>query len=145
MSRRIGASAAACVSTSNVPLGRLNAGSTTRWTAADKYGARRRAAAWRAGDHTRIGNARGLPGAGPIRVGSPTTPARTPTGHRPVGAGSDSGEAATGARNAGAAAGLASAAPALAASQLAATNTAIHHRAGLPGLTVRYTIAASLS
>src|SRR3954469_10286505 len=109
-----------------MPLGRLNAPSTARSTAAEKYGAGRRAAAWRAGYQTRIGNVRGFPVAGSIRVGAAKKPDRTPTGHGPVGAGSDSGPATTGAPSAGTgaepAAGLASAAPAPAASQHAETN-----------------------
>src|SRR3954470_16530885 len=132
-----------------MPLGRLNAPSTTRWTAAGKYGAGRPAAGWRAGYQARTGNVLGFPVAGPIRVGSATNPDRTPIGHGPVGAGSASRTAAIRARSSGAdaepAAGVASAAPAPAASQHAETNTATNHRAWLPGLTVRYTIAASLS
>src|SRR3954470_6790286 len=114
-----------------MPLGRLNAPSTARSTAAEKYGAGRRAAAWRAGYQTRIGNVRGFPVAGSIRVGSATNPERTPIGHGPVGAGSVSRAAATGPRGWGAgaepAAGVASAAPA--ASQHTETNTATNHRA----------------
>src|SRR3954465_1793519 len=110
-----------------MPLGRLNAPSTTRWTAAEKYGAGPRAAAWRAGYQTRIGNVRGFPVAGSIRVGSATNPERTPIGHGPVGAGGVSRGAAPGARSSGAeaepAAGVASAAPAPAASQHTETNT----------------------
>src|SRR4051794_32089311 len=131
-----------------MPLGRLNAPSTARSTAAEKYGARRRAVAWRAGYQTRIGNVRGFPVAGSIRVGSPRNADRTPIGHGPVGAGSASRAAATGARSSGAdagpAAGLASAAPAPAASQHAEITTATNDRAWLRGFTVGYTIAASL-
>src|SRR3954447_13573254 len=118
-----------------MPLGRLNAPSTARSTAAEKYGAGRRAVAWRAGYQTRIGNVRGFPVAGSIRVGSARNPDRTLIGHGPVGAGSASRAAATGARSSGAdaepAAGVASAAPAPAptASQHAQTNTAKNHRA----------------
>src|SRR3954469_22336933 len=106
-------------------------------------------AAWRAGYQTRIGNVRRFPVAGSIRVGSARNPDRTPIAHGPVGAGSVSRAPATDAPSSGAeaepAAGVASAAPAPAASQHAQTNTATNHRAWLPGLTVRYTIAASLS
>src|SRR3954447_4389305 len=129
-----------------MPLGRLNAPSTARSTAAEKYGAGRRAVAWRAGYQTRIGNVRRFPVAGSIRVGSARNPDRTPIAHGPVGAGSVSRAPATGAPSSGAnaepAAGVASAAPAPAASQHAETNTATNHRAWLPGLTVRSTIAA---
>src|SRR3954447_5861446 len=85
-----------------MPLGRLNAPSTARSTAAEKYGAGRRAVAWRAGYQTRIGNVRGFPVAGSIRAGSARNPDRTPIGHGPVGAGSASRAAATGARSSGA-------------------------------------------
>src|SRR3954471_23226301 len=119
-----------------MPLGRSNAPSTTRSMAAEKYGAERPAAAWRAGYQTRIGNVRGFPVAGSIRVGSATNPDRTPIGHGPLGAGSARRAAAAGARSAGAepAAGVASAAAAPAASQQAETDTATNRRASLPGL-----------
>src|SRR4051794_36553143 len=131
-----------------MPLGRLNAPSTTRWTAAGKYGAGRPAAAWGAGDQARTGNVLRFPVAGPIPLGTAPNPHQTPLYHGSRRAARVSGPPASGGRSgasADPAAGVASAAPVPALSQHAETNTATNHRVCLPGLTVRYTIAASLS
>src|SRR4051794_7433908 len=147
----MGASAEAWVSTSNVPVGTPSSCSTARWTGAEKYGAGRPAAAWRAGYQTRIGSVLGLPVAGSMRDASARNPDRTPIGHGPVGAGSVNwpvvAAAARGAGEDTPAARLAPAAPGTAASSHAATNTPTtgpRRRRRVPVPHVRYTTAASL-
>src|SRR4051794_34421339 len=148
------ASADAWVSTSNVPVGTPRYCSTTGSTAAEKYGAARPVAAWRAGYQTRTGSVLGLPVAGSMRDVSGTNPERTPIGSGPVGGGSASCElAATAAGASGVpdAALPGQAAPAAAGatgSNHAETNAPARrptHRARLPARLVGYLIATSLS
>src|SRR3954447_8278117 len=114
------ASADAWVSTANVPVGTPRYCSTTGSTAAEKYGAGRPVAAWRAGYQTRNGSVLGSPVAGSMRDGSATNPERTPIRSDPVGGGSASCRSA--ATSAGASGQVAAAAPGTAASSHAETN-----------------------
>src|SRR3954468_10239087 len=148
------ASADAWVSTSNVPVGTPRYCSTTGSTAAEKYGAGRPVAAWRAGYQTRSGSVLGSPVAGSMRDGSATNPERTPIGSGPVGGGSAScrsaatAAGASGVSDAELPGQTAPAAPGTAASSHAETNAPASRpaqRARLPARLVGYRIATSLS